>query len=670
MTLQTYQVCRQAPQLNKPLKVLKESPLFKKTIHILHIMIHFIKSNDGRIQNKPIYFDTLVQIFVMDPGGLFLHPSSDNPIQALQTFRAYQEAVNEVAIVSITNLQGDIIYANQKFIDISKYSSAELLGKNHRIINSGHHPKEFFRDMWQNIHAGRSWRGEIKNKAKDGSYYWVDTIITPIADKTGTIFQYLSIRNLITGQKEYEARLLDVQQQIIKREKQLQDAQKVAKTGSWYLTIAGENQLEWSDETYHIFETPVGTTMTYARFLEMVHPADREKVDKSWQAALQTGIYHVEHRILTGSGQKWVSERAHFEFDSTSQLKSAVGTVQDITEKKETEDSLLESKNLYKTLFNNSPFALGIVDKSSSRFLVVNETACTVYGYTNEEFLKLSLYDIRVPEEHELLKSQLSGENYSRDRSVRAHKKKNGQVMYIEPSITSMSYKGHDAYLIAIKDITAEIKAEKELQAAEQLRQKDILEAEEKSRSLIGMELHDNVNQLLVAARLYLGRVQVSNDKSSELLSQAVGIVGTALEEIRKLSATLVTPLFSNTFKDSMEDLLGSYDLPGIKLKLNTSFREDTLSQELRINIYRILQELMSNIIKYAAATEIHISLVQQDSSLHLEIADNGKGFDLKEKKKGIGLTNVIRRAAAYGGQISINTAIGQGCKIHIRFNA
>lgn len=605
----------------------------------------------------------------MDPGELYLHPSSDNPIQALQALRAYREAVNEVAIVSITNLQGDIIYANQKFMDVSKYSSEELLGKNHRIINSGYHPKEFFSDMWQHIRAGKSWRGQIKNKAKDGCFYWVDTIITPIADRKGRIFQYLSIRNLITEQKENEARLIAVQQQIIKREKQLQDAQKVAKTGSWYLTIAGENQLEWSDETYHIFDIPVGTQMNYARFLEMVHPADREMVDKSWQEALHTGIYLVEHRILTHSGEKWVSERAHFEFDDTSKLKSAVGTVQDITEKKKTEDSLLESKNLYKTLFNNSPFALGIVDKSSSRFLEVNETASKVYGYSREEFLKMSLFDIRVPEEHDLLKNQLSGHNYTKDQSVRAHRKKDGQVMYIEPSITSMSYRGHDAYLIAIKDITAEIKAEKELHASELIRQKDILEAEEKSRSIIGMELHDNVNQLLVAARLYLGRVQVSSPKSSELLAQAVDIVGTALEEIRKLSATLVTPLFSNTFKDSMEDLLRSYDLPGTKLKLATHFREAAISHELRINIYRILQELMSNIIKYAEATEIRVSLKQQDDCLHLEIADNGRGFDLKKKKKGIGLTNVIRRAAAYAGHISIDTAIGQGCKIHIRFS-
>lgn len=605
----------------------------------------------------------------MDPGDFYLHPSTDNPIQALQAFRAYQEAVNEVAIVSITDLQGNIIYANQMFIDISKYSSEELLGKNHRIINSGYHPKEFFSDMWQHIRAGRSWRGQIRNKAKDGCFYWVDTIITPIADRKGRIFQYLSIRNLITEQKENEARLIAVQQQIIKREKQLQDAQKVAKTGSWYLTIAGENQLEWSDETYHIFDIPAGTQMNYARFLEMIHPADREMVDKSWQEALHTGIYLVEHRILTHSGEKWVSERAHFEFDDTSKLKSAVGTVQDITEKKKTEDSLLESKNLYKTLFHNSPFALGIVDKSSSRFLEVNETASKVYGYSREEFLKMSLFNIRVPEEHDLLKNQLSGHNYTKDQSVRAHRKKDGQVMYIEPSITSMSYKGHDAYLIAIKDITAEIKAEKELHAAELIRQKDILEAEEKSRSLIGMELHDNVNQLLVAARLYLGRVQVSTPKSSELLAQAVDIVGTALEEIRKLSATLVTPLFSNTFKDSLEDLLRSYDLPGTKLKLTTHFREEAISHELRINIYRILQELMSNIIKYAEATEIRVSLKQQDDCLHLEIADNGRGFDLKKKKKGIGLTNVIRRAAAYAGQISIDTAIGQGCKIHIRFS-
>jgi signal transduction histidine kinase len=232
-----------------------------------------------------------------------------------------------------------------------------------------------------------------------------------------------------------------------------------------------------------------------------------------------------------------------------------------------------------------------------------------------------------------------------------------------------MIYKGQQVYLITINDITQKLKFEAELNLAEQLRQKDIIEAEENSRSQIGMELHDNVNQLLVASRLYLQRIQTSPDQSPYLVKTALDILGDALEEIRKLSATLVTPLLgNNNLKELIEDLLKNYALFNAAIELKIDIQENAIPQGLKTNIFRIIQEQISNITKYASATKINISLLQNDNYIDLNIADNGKGFNLKQPKKGIGLSNIMYRAKAYSGKFSIESEPNKGCKINIRF--
>lgn len=118
--------------------------------------------------------------------------------------KAYRQAIDVNIISSITDTKGIILHANEMFCEVSGYSREELLGQNHRIINSGYHPDSFFREMWETLRRGEVWRGEIRNKTKNGAFYWVDTVIIPVLDPFGRTKQYLSLRTLINEKKRAE----------------------------------------------------------------------------------------------------------------------------------------------------------------------------------------------------------------------------------------------------------------------------------------------------------------------------------------------------------------------------------------------------------------------------------------------------------------------------------
>lgn len=149
--------------------------------------------------------DTLINDKENVPAGRSAELELEQSIRELADIKF---ALDQSSILAITNQQGVIIYANDQFCRISKYSKEELIGQDHRIINSGYHSKEFMTDLWTTIASGRVWKGEIRNRAKDGTLYWVDTTIVPFLNEEEKPYQYVAIRNDITEKKQLESELM------------------------------------------------------------------------------------------------------------------------------------------------------------------------------------------------------------------------------------------------------------------------------------------------------------------------------------------------------------------------------------------------------------------------------------------------------------------------------
>ena len=161
---------------------------------------------------------------------------------------SFEKGLDEFSIVARTDAKGRIIQANKEFCRISKYTEEELIGKDHRIVNSGHHPKSFFADMWKCIREGKNWRGEIKNKAKDGTYYWVDTIIIPIRNSSEELVEILSFRFEITQLKK-------AQEEVRILREQLENLNHAHSSFTWCFDFV-ENRFYWNSKLCTLFDCP------------------------------------------------------------------------------------------------------------------------------------------------------------------------------------------------------------------------------------------------------------------------------------------------------------------------------------------------------------------------------------------------------------------------------
>ncbi len=259
---------------------------------------------------------------------------------ALKELADQKFAIDQHAIVAITDVQGIITYVNQKFCAISQYSKGELLGQNHRILNSGHHSKEFFQDMYRNIANGQVWHGEIRNRAKDGSIYWVDTTVVPFCD-AGKPRQYVAIGANITEFKRME----EVRERLANLVETSDDA-IISKTLEGII-------ISWNLGAEKVF----GYTAAEAvgQSMLMLMPPERASEERDILARIARGesVRHFETvRVRKDGSRIHISTTISAIKDGNRAIVGASTIARDISDRKRAEQALSESERRYRLLFN------------------------------------------------------------------------------------------------------------------------------------------------------------------------------------------------------------------------------------------------------------------------------------------------------------------------------
>ena len=449
-----------------------------------------------------------------------------------------------------------------------------------------------------------------------------------------------------------------------------------SQTGCW---IYDENdRIVFSNEAYgnsfNIGDNPTG------KHLSEIWPKPfADQLIARNKIILKTGRADIsEYTLADQNGDVIHFVSNAFVFKNADGQRFIGGQAIDITERKNTETQIEKMHERFTYAVNAISEAIWDLDLKTNE-IYRSDAFYKISGYSKEQ-LASNLdwwFDKIHPDDKERVKK-----NFNRDLLAR---KKNWsdeyRFQYADGTYRFISDKGFAIYeddkpirlIGAIRDVTEQKQLEKQLINEQVKKQKLInqatIEAQEKERGMISAELHDNVNQLLMSARLHISAAK-NNDNQTELLDKASTYLLEAVEEIRALSKRLNTSIVKAVgLKQSIQDICRNMkQFSDIEVIANIDEHVvDKLTQEQQLVIFRITQEQSNNIIKYSRASSANISVTEKNNQCCLIISDNGIGFDKeKQKASGIGFINIFNRVDAYNGKVEIITYPDNGCTLNI----
>ncbi|MEQ8788309.1 MAG: PAS domain S-box protein [Pirellulaceae bacterium] len=555
-------------------------------------------------------------------------PRESNPLLA---------ALDEHLMISVADRAGRIIYANSGFCRVSGYSQEELLGRSHRLLNSGAHSRTYWLDVWRTIASGKAWRGEVCNRAKDGSRYWVDSTIVPYLDRAGDVDKYVSIRFDITARKTAEqaaesaANLLSAQLKAIDRSQgriEFTLDGVIIDCNANFLKMLGYAEDELIGEHHRtIIPLQQYSSREYAKF---------------WRA-LRAGEYHggeFLRRAKDGS-ERWIQATYNPVFRDDGTIEKIVKYATDITPVKDAQKALSEIK----VALDFSHDGVFMFEAGTLRFVYANRGATRQVGYTTDELRELTPLDVMPQFDEAAFRKTIRPLHEQptdpiRFQTMLQHRERGDAP--VEISLQLAPSLGVDGRFVAIvHDITERLEVESRLRAA-----KESAEAANRSKSDFLANMSHEIRTPMTAILGYIDLLE-SNESSLQdvqsIRSNAINLLK-IIDDILDMSKVEAGKLkfeqieFSpiQIVEEAVTLLQSRAKGKGIAMcvRFDTPIPERIKSDPTRLR--QILLNIIGNAIKFTeiGSVTIHLQCDKRARRIRFRVVDSGIGMTREERDK------------------------------------
>ncbi|MBK8495512.1 MAG: PAS domain S-box protein [Chitinophagaceae bacterium] len=591
--------------------------------------------------------------------------------EILKSKMQFQNLVENIpGVYWVNNLDAyETLYISPSYETIWGLTCEGLYRNPADFINAVHpEDKPYLEEAHKNIAEIKKVNTTFRIIRPDGNIRWISANTNVITDERGNMIEYGYAEDIT--QRKLAEKVLEESERFLK------ETQFIAKLGTYSLDIKTG---KWSSSEIlnDIFGIDADFDKTVENWESIVHP-EWKKIMSDYLKDEVIGRkkkFDKEYKIIRKSDQAehWVHGIGRLKLNNSGEPILMVGTIQDISERKKAEKEIFQSEQRYRLMFYNNPLPMWMTTFPGLDIIDVNEAAIKQYGYSREEFLKLNTRQLRPAEDvenflKEVDKMQPDTINLRNWR----HKKKDGTIIHVETYSHQIIYEGERVWLGLSHDVTEKYEAKELLQKSyEDIRQlvSKLQSIREDERTGIAREIHDELGQQLTGLKMDLHwlsrKIKDPEKEISDKMQESIELINATITSVRKISTDLRPSILDDLgLLPALEWQGDEFEKrSGTTVEFINEAGDITVQPEAATAIFRIYQELLTNIARHANASLVKAVLFKDDSSLYFSITDNGVGFDIETKsnKKTLGLLGIKERTLLLGGTYEFKSKPGKG---------